>query len=88
MTKYYFTLLGVKTGHSMLDHVQICKKREDEHNLGKAAKYTKGRRPVTIVYFEGFRTLPEARRREKQVKGWRREKKEGLCLYGHPKKIV
>jgi len=29
-------------------------------------------------------TLKEARRRENQIKGWRREKKENLIKFGKP----
>jgi predicted GIY-YIG superfamily endonuclease len=36
------------------------------------------RRPVKYRYIEGCRSKSEARRRELELKGWRREKKEGL----------
>lgn len=42
------------------------------------AHYTKIRRPVNLRYYEEFTTHLEARRREKEIKGWRREKKESL----------
>ena len=51
-------------------------KRIVEHNSGKrGAHYTKIRRPVELLRSEMFNTLLEARRREKEIKGWRREKK-------------
>jgi putative endonuclease len=54
-------------------------KRIKEHNESKwGAHYTKIRRPVKLVYSETFKTLIEARRREKEIKGWRREKKLNL----------
>ncbi len=47
-----------------------------EHNNSKyGAHYTKTKRPVTLKYTEKFETLKEARRREVEIKGWRREKK-------------
>ena len=50
-----------------------------QHNESKwGARYTKIRRPVVLLYNEQFETLLEARRRETQIKGWRREKKELL----------
>ena len=54
-------------------------KRVKQHNKSKCgAHYTKIRRPVTLVHKETFTTLVEARRREKEIKGWRREKKLAL----------
>lgn len=52
--------------------------RTAKHNLGVGAKYTRGRRPVSIVYTEEYGTLPEARRREAEVKRWRKGRKEAL----------
>ena len=47
-----------------------------EHNNSKyGAHYTKIRRPVILKYSESFKTLKEARQREAELKGWRREKK-------------
>ena len=52
------------------------KKRIIEHNISKrGAQYTKIRRPVILKYSESFRTLARARRREAEIKGWKREEK-------------
>jgi len=54
-------------------------KRIMEHNTSKnGAHYTKIRRPVSLKYMEVFDTLLEARRRESEIKGWPRAKKERL----------
>ncbi|MCH8050147.1 GIY-YIG nuclease family protein [Patescibacteria group bacterium] len=51
-------------------------KRIVEHNSRKkGAHYTKIRRPVELLHSEMFDTLLEARRREIEIKSWRREKK-------------
>ena len=51
-------------------------RRLKQHNDSKwGAHYTKIRRPVTLKYSENFKTLKEARQREIEIKGWRREKK-------------
>lgn len=51
-------------------------RRLKQHNNSKwGAHYTKIRRPVTLKYREEFKTLKEARRRESEIKGWRKEKK-------------
>ncbi len=54
-------------------------KRLKEHGHSKwGAHYTKIRRPVTLKYSEQFETLLTARRREAEIKGWRRENKKRL----------
>ncbi|MEX2090745.1 MAG: GIY-YIG nuclease family protein [Candidatus Paceibacterota bacterium] len=54
-------------------------KRIKQHNESKwGAHYTKLRRPVVLKYSEEFPTLVLARRREAEIKGWRREKKLDL----------
>jgi putative endonuclease len=54
-------------------------RRLHAHNNSKSgAHYTKIRRPVKLRYKEEFGTLREARRREAELKKWRREKKVAL----------
>jgi putative endonuclease len=51
-------------------------KRLHEHNHAKnGAHYTKIRRPVTLKYFERFKTLAKARAREAEIKRWKRSEK-------------
>lgn len=42
--------------------------RVNKHNLGKGAKFTRGRGPVKIVYYEEFEIKGEAMVREAQIK--------------------
>ncbi len=49
-----------------------------EHEEGEGAKYTKRRRPVTLVYSQEFDSVAEAFYWEKQVQGWGRAKREAL----------
>ena len=54
-------------------------KRVKQHNDSKwGAHYTKIRRPVELKYSETLDNLKDARRREREIKGWRREKKLNL----------
>lgn len=51
-------------------------KRLKAHNSGKnGAKYTKTKRPVTLVYYEGYATKEEAMRREYTIKQMTRKQK-------------
>ncbi|MDO8481601.1 MAG: GIY-YIG nuclease family protein [bacterium] len=53
--------------------------RLKQHNGRKVgAHYTKIRWPVILRYSESFSTLRDARKREIEIKGWRREKKLAL----------
>ncbi|HEX9751276.1 MAG TPA: GIY-YIG nuclease family protein [candidate division Zixibacteria bacterium] len=57
--------------------------RITKHNSGKGAKYTAQRRPVTLLFSERHPDQGSARRREIQLKGWTRAKKEEL-ITGFP----
>ncbi|NQU30019.1 MAG: GIY-YIG nuclease family protein [Anaerolineae bacterium] len=59
------------------------KRRLNEHQEGKGARYTIRRLPVKLVYSEEYERIADAFYREKQVQGWRREKKEAL-INGSP----
>jgi len=51
-------------------------KRLHEHNYTKAAaKYTRGRRPVKIVYSKQLKALSQARKKEAKIKKLTREEK-------------
>ena len=52
--------------------------RVAEHNAGHFGGYTMPRRPVELVYQKEFDRIEDAIAAERQVKGWRREKKEAL----------
>ncbi len=49
--------------------------RIDAHNAGTGAKYTRGRGPVTLLYFETFNTHSEALKREFAIKQLSRRQK-------------
>jgi len=58
-------------------------KRLQAHNSGKAgAKYTRGRRPVELVYVEHCPTLSMALKREAQIKKLSRAQKAALVAMG------
>nr|WP_330387845.1 GIY-YIG nuclease family protein [Anaerobium acetethylicum] len=50
-------------------------KRIADHNSGKGAKYTRGRGPVSLLYYETFETREEAMRRENEIKKLGRNEK-------------
>jgi putative endonuclease len=58
--------------------VSSLDRRVSEHQAGALGGYTSVRRPVTLVYHQHFMRLDDAAAAERQVKGWRRVKKEAL----------
>ena len=52
-------------------------KRIKEHFKG-ASKYTRSKLPVKLVYFEKCNDKIGAAKREREIKGWSREKKLNL----------
>lgn len=53
-------------------------RRLSEHNSKRGANFTKERDVFKIVFLEEQFTLANARKREIQIKKWRRDKKEML----------
>ena len=57
-------------------------KRMKAHNEGKAgAKYTRAKRPVELVYYEGYETKEEAMSREYAIKQFTRKEKLKLMEF-------
>ena len=54
------------------------KQRLAYHNKGRGALFTKRDSKFELVFLENYPTLAEARKREIQIKKWRRDKKEKL----------
>ena len=50
-------------------------RRINLHNSGKGAKYTRGRTPVKLRYFEEYQTKSEAMKREYAIKQLKRQDK-------------
>ena len=61
------------TGYA-LDVDQRCA----AHNAGRGARYTAGRRPVTVAYVEACATVSEALKREYALKRLSRQEKDAL----------
>ena len=55
-------------------------KRLQTHNTERGAQFTKSFLNFELVFKEAHATLTDARRREIQIKKWRREKKLALVL--------
>ncbi len=56
--------------------------RVKQHNIGRGARYTRGRLPVDLVYSERVGAHGDALRRERQVKRMRLQRKQLLIMGG------
>ncbi len=62
-------------------------KRTAAHNAGRGAKYTAGRRPVTLVYSESFSSRGKALTREWELKRRSRaDKSQLIASAGSPRR--
>lgn len=53
-------------------------KRIYRHNIKQGALFTKNKSRFRVVFYEEYPTLADVRKREIQIKKWRRDKKEAL----------
>ena len=65
---YYVYLLRCGDGTLYTGFTNDLARRLAAHNAGKGAKYTRGRRPVELVYWESFSNKSSALRREYAIK--------------------
>ena len=76
----YTYILRCSDGTYYTGWTNDLEKRIQNHNEGKGAKYTKARRPVTLVYYEKFEQKEAAMRREWEIKQLTRQEKEQMCI--------
>jgi len=78
MAKYYVYIAICNDNTLYTGYTNDLEHREFTHNEGKGARYTRMRRPVKIVYSEGFLNRSEAMKREYQIKQLSKIEKEEL----------
>lgn len=78
---HYFYLARCSDGSLYAGTCLNLNEREQKHNDGTGAKYTRSRGPVKIIYHEEYSTLSEARKREAEVKTWPKARKEALISH-------
>jgi putative endonuclease len=76
--KGYMYILECSDGTFYIGSTIDLQLRIQQHQEGKGANHTMKRLPVTLVYYEEFQRIDQAFYREKQIQGWRREKKIAL----------
>lgn len=79
---YYVYMIKNSEGLLYIGISENPKKRLQCHNSNRGADFTKNQNSFRIVFSEEYKTLAEARKREIQIKKWRRDKKE-LLIQGY-----
>ena len=72
----YILLCG--DGSYYVGQTRNLTQRLEQHRAGTATSFTRSRLPVRLAFSEPQATDADAVRRERQIKGWSRAKKEAL----------
>lgn len=81
----YFTYLMASRSRTLYCGVTSdIEVRVKQHRNGKFGGFTSHYRCTRLVWFERFGLIEDAIDREKEIKGWRREKKIGLIEERNP----
>lgn len=85
MEKWYVYIIKCKDKTFYTGITLDIKRRFQEHKEGRGGRYTRSAKVGQLVYYEECSKKGEALKREFQIKGWRREKKESLIRSRIPK---
>ncbi|ATW88465.1 putative endonuclease [Halohasta litchfieldiae] len=86
MSDHYVYILRCADDTFYTGYTTDPNRRLAEHNAGEGAKYTRGRTPVELVYWESYDTKSEAMSREYEIKQFRRSEKTRLIETSTPSK--
>ena len=76
---HYLYILRCSDNSLYCGQTNDLKRRVKEHNSDNSkSKYTRSRRPVKLVYFEKYKTVNEALKREFEIKKMTKIQKEKL----------
>ena len=78
--KFFVYIVKCVKGTYYTGYTNDLEKRLKAHNDGKGAKYTRGRRPVELVWFREYRYRKSARKEEYRIKQLSRDQKIKLIL--------
>ena len=78
MSAHYVYVVRCADGSLYTGYARDPVARAAVHNRGKGAHYTASRRPVTLIYLEGFADKSAALQREHELKRLRRTAKEAV----------
>jgi len=83
--KYWVYIVSSRSGTLYLGMCNNIERRMKEHKSGEIEGFASTYHCNRLVYFESFDDVRKAIDREKQLKGWRREKKIALIEAMNPR---
>ena len=78
MSQYYVYIMASRSGVLYTGVTSDINRRVGEHKEGQIPGFTKKYKVNRLVYYESMQEVNAAIAREKQIKGWRREKRVQL----------
>jgi putative endonuclease len=83
--KFWVYIMGSRTGTLYVGMTRFFDTRTGQHKSGSIDGFTKKYGVDRLLYYEVFSDVGKAKRRELQLKGWRREKKIKLIEKLNPR---
>lgn len=81
---YIYILTDVTNRYMYIGVTNNLKRRVNEHKSEIITGYTQRYHIHKLVYYEEYHEINDAIAREKQLKGWRRAKKNALVFMKNP----
>src|SRR5712675_1957826 len=81
---HVYILTNVKRNVMYVGVTNNLENRIAEHRDGRGGAFTRKYQLNTLVYSEEYQYVDEAIAREKEIKGWRRSKKDALVEASNP----
>jgi len=78
MKKWFVYILECMDNSLYVGATNSLERRSIEHQTGKGSKYVGSHKAKRIIYTEGFNNKYDAYRREREIKGFSRQKKLSL----------
>ena len=79
MSGHFVYMIRCRDGTYYIGYTTDLSRRMAQHNSGEGAKYTRGRAPVELLYWEEHEDSGSALRREYDLKKMKRDKKARLA---------
>ena len=81
---YVYVLTNISRNVMYVGVTNDLGRRIGEHRRGAGSGFTRRYRVHVLVYAEEYQDIETAIEREKQIKGWRRSKKDALVEAANP----
>jgi putative endonuclease len=82
---FYVYIMANPAGITYVGMTNDILRRVSEHKRGVLAGFTRTHGTKKLAYYEEFQYVEDAIAREKQIKGWRKEKKRALIQEFNPR---